>query len=248
MGKAQLPFEPPIGSFLVGQALLDHIFSRTLTITDVQVICSVLTLCPVLKSQGIYLLYTPVIHLLYMPHQSSASVESSFFLRFTEALYLFTGILVSFPTLSKFSREEIELIIPTAQLLEVVMAIWLDYVTGPTLISFWGTFIVCRPNVGRLRTILFLHTWELLVAWNMDEYNTYFIILFLHFLCLHNPKLILAFLYATLGLSRRKRKTRERILTSFMYTCSNQIVNISAQWNLKKQWIGVMTLLWHISH
>lgn len=53
LGKAWLPFELPIGSFLVVQDLFDHMLSRTLTITDVHVICCVLTLCPFLKSGGI---------------------------------------------------------------------------------------------------------------------------------------------------------------------------------------------------
>lgn len=39
------------------------------------------------------------------------------------------GILVSFLTLSTFLREEIELMISEAQLLQVVMPLWLDYMS-----------------------------------------------------------------------------------------------------------------------
>lgn len=39
LGKVWLPFELSIGSFLVVQALFDHMLSKTLTLTDIQVIC-----------------------------------------------------------------------------------------------------------------------------------------------------------------------------------------------------------------
>lgn len=68
------------------------------------------------------------------------------------------------------------------------------------------------------KSACFMHTYK---------YNAYFIIWFPYSLCLHNPKLTLAFLCANLGTSWYKMKIGEKIMTLFMYACSSQIVNIS---------------------
>lgn len=59
------------------------------------------------------------------------------------------------------------------------------------------------------------------------EYNTYLMIWFLYFLCLHNPKLTLAFLYANLAYPGVKEKLEKESWPCLHTPGATKIVNIS---------------------